>query len=470
MKFFTNISAIGIFSLTLLVPGISVAQLTQASDGEASDGEASDGEPSTAACDQRMEWWREARFGMFIHWGLYAIPAGEWNGKEVPRNGEWIMGHANISIADYTPLAAQFNPVKYDPAEWVRIAKDAGMKYVVITSKHHDGFCLFDTAATDWDVVDSTPYGKDLLVPLAKECRKQGLKFCTYYSIMDWHHPSQEMTGDANPHKNRMDPSRKREYVDYMKQQLKELLDTCDPEVLWFDGEWVDWWTEEDGQDLYAYLRELKPSLIINNRVGKGRKGLEGFNKKDREYSGDFGTPEQEIPATGVPGVDWESCMTMNDTWGYKKNDHNWKSAKKLLQNTIDIVSKGGNLLLNVGPTAEGEIPAASVERLAIMGRWMTQNGEAIYGAAASPVEAPTWGRYTSKQVGTTSVLYAHVFDWPSEATIVVPWEQGSIPKCTLLMDGERLTAKRVDEGISIALPSTPPDAIATVIRIEPKH
>jgi alpha-L-fucosidase len=449
MKSLYRAITIGIVAVGLLTPKLSLAE--QAS-------------PDPTSDDQRMEWWRDARFGMFIHWGLYAIPAGEWNSEEVPGIGEWIMDKANISVEDYTPLARQFNPVKYDPAEWVRIAKQAGMKYVVITSKHHDGFCMFDTAATDWDIVDATPYGKDLLRPLAEECRKQGLKFCTYYSIMDWHHPSQAKKEGKKP---QMSPSQKSEYVAYMKQQLRELLDTCDPDVLWFDGEWVGWWTEEDGQDLYAYLRELKPSLIINNRVGKGRKGMEGLNKSDREYSGDFGTPEQEIPATGVPGVDWESCMTMNDTWGYKKSDHNWKSEKKLLHNMIDIVSKGGNFLLNVGPTAAGEIPTASVERLSAMGRWMDLNSEAIYGATASPVKAPAWGRYTTKQAGDNKVLYAHIFEWPSDATISIPWEGSSTPKCTLVDGDQPLVAQRNGEQTIITLPSTAPDPVATVIRIE---
>ncbi|CAN0363890.1 unnamed protein product, partial [Ectocarpus sp. 4 AP-2014] len=211
-------------------------------------------------------------------------------------------------------LKDRFDPQDYDPALWAQIAADAGMKYLVITSKHHDGFCLFDTAATDWDVVDGTPYKKDLLKPLAEECRKRGIHFCAYYSIMDWTHPSQ-----------RVKPVDKEAYVADMKLQLKELIDSCDPDVLWFDGEWVNWWTEADGRDLYEYLLALKPSLIVNNRVGKGRKGMAGFNRDDQEYSGDFGTPEQEIPATGMPGVDWESCMTMNDTWGFKTHDHNWK-------------------------------------------------------------------------------------------------------------------------------------------------
>ncbi len=197
------------------------------------------------------------------------------------------------------------------------------MKYIVITSKHHDGFAIYDSKVSDYDIADRTPYKKDPIAELAAETKKAGLKFCFYYSIMDWHHPSQYVNEPgkdrtAGNSKNQMLPDQKAVYVAYMKTQLKELVDKYDPAVLWFDGEWSDWWTEEDGQDLYAYVRGLKPSIIINNRVGKGRKGMEGLNRDDREYSGDFGTPEQQIPANGIPGVDWESCMTLNDTWGFK--------------------------------------------------------------------------------------------------------------------------------------------------------
>lgn len=406
--------------------------------------------------DERMAWWREARFGMFIHWGLYAIPAGEWNGKPVKGIGEWIMNKANISVEDYRPLKDQFDPKNYDPARWAQIAADAGMKYLVITSKHHDGFCLFETKTTDWDVVDATPYGKDLLKPLAKECRKRGVRFCTYYSILDWTHPSQ-----------RVKPVDKATYVADMKTQLRELIESCDPDVIWFDGEWVPWWTEPDGRDLYAYLLELKPSLIVNNRVGKGRKGMAGFNRDDQEYSGDFGTPEQEIPATGFPGVDWESCMTMNDTWGFKTHDHNWKSDKKLIDNLIDIASKGGNFLLNVGPTALGEIPEPSVERLATMGDWIDQYGEAIYGTAATPIEPPAWGRCTMKPTDDGYLLYLHVIDWPEDGVLTLPGIT-KLPKSSQLLGANSpLTTSVKDGALVIEVPETAPHPIASVIRLD---
>jgi alpha-L-fucosidase len=414
----------------------------------------------------RMAWWRAARFGMFIHWGLYAVPAGDYNGKRSKEIGEWIMSWANIPRAQYEQFAPRFNPVKFDAAKIVGIAKDAGMKYIVITSKHHDGFSMFDSAVSNYDIVDSTPYKKDPMRALADEAKRQGIKFCFYYSIMDWHHPSQYVDApDKDPTaghgKTKMREGRKQEYVDYMKAQLRELVTKYDPAVLWFDGEWVDWWTEEDGQDLYKYVRSLKPDILINNRVGKGRKGMEGLNKTDRTYSGDFGTPEQQIPASGLPGVDWESCMTMNDTWGYKSYDDNWKSSETLIRNLIDIVSKGGNYLLNVGPTAEGEIPPPSVERLAAMGRWLKVNGEAIYGTTASPFTSQLpWGRATRKG----DKVYLHVFNWPANGTLDVPAFNAAVNSAALLRGSAPLTVTKIGDALAIKVPAQAPDPVASVI------
>ena len=424
-------------------------------------------EESPADRDARMQWWREARFGMFIHWGLYAVPAGEYNGVKSDRIGEWIQDWANIPREEYEKFAAEFNPEKFDAAQWVSLAKEAGMKYMVITSKHHEGFSMFDSDVSDYDIVDSTPYGKDPIAALSAECKKQGIKFCFYHSIMDWHHPSQFVDQEgrhrtAGHGRNSIIPEQKEEYVTYMKAQLRELVEKYDPEVLWFDGEWVDWWTEPDGKDLYQYCRSLKPSLIINNRVGKGRQGMQGMNKGP-DYAGDFGTPEQELPATGLPGVDWETCMTMNDTWGFKSYDDNWKSTETLVRQLIDAASKGGNYLLNVGPTAEGVIPEASVTRLKEMGEWIKVNGEAVYGTSASPFESLEWGRATTKD----NKIYLSVFDWP-KGSLEVPLPEGDVVKAYLLAEPDKeLEIQKGESALRLSLPAKAPDPIASVIVLE---
>ncbi|MCD6543888.1 MAG: alpha-L-fucosidase [Flavobacteriaceae bacterium] len=340
-------------------------------------------EESKKSFDQRMKWWRDDRFGMFIHWGVYAVPAGIYNNKEVKGdNGEWIMNNAQIPVREYEKFAKQFNPTKFDANEWVKTMKDAGIKYVVITSKHHDGFGLWDSKVSNYDIVDFAPYGKDILKALSKACKKQGIKFGLYYSIIDWHHPEAQAINypNYNNWENlKINPKFSSYLENYMKPQLKELIENYDPEIIWFDGEWIPDFTHNQGLELYQYIRSLKPNIIINNRVDKGRSGMQGMNKEDKKYAGDFGTPEQEILET-TSTLDWESCMTMNDTWGYKKNDHNWKSTAVLVHNLIDVTAKGGNYLLNVGPTAEGLIPAPSVERLKQMGQWLKINGKAIYG------------------------------------------------------------------------------------------
>ncbi|OHB67961.1 MAG: alpha-L-fucosidase [Planctomycetes bacterium RBG_13_60_9] len=410
-----------------------------------------------------MDWWRDARFGMFIHWGLYAVPAGTYHGERVKGIGEWIMNNGKIPVNEYEKYAAQFNPVGFNADEWVRLAKNAGMKYIVITSKHHDGFCLWDSKVTEWDIMDATPFKRDILKELAAACKKQGVKLCFYHSIMDWHHPDAQApfypnyndTKKSNPHFDR--------YVDnYFKPQLAELLTNYGPiGVLWFDGEWILDWTEPKGKATYDYVRSLQPAILINNRVGKGRKGMEGLSKSD-EYAGDFGTPEQQVPATGLPGVDWETCMTMNDTWGFKSYDDNWKSTEQLIQTLVDVASKGGNFLLNVGPTPEGLIPDPSVERLQGMGKWMAVNKESIYGATASPFGRPAWGRCTAQG----NKLYLHVFNWPADGRLEAPLAGAEVDKAYLLADKKqaKLATTVSASKVTISLPEKAPDAIDSVV------
>lgn len=408
-----------------------------------------------------MEWWHNARFGMFIHWGIYAVPA----------RGEWYMTNGHVPRKEYEKYASQFDPVRFNADQWVSIAKKAGMKYMIITSKHHDGFVMFNTKTTNYNVVDDTPWGKDPIKALSQACRKQGIKFGVYYSIMDWHSPDQMAHDNSDPehptyNPTKIRPGKKDDYKTYMKTQLKELITQYHPAVLWFDGEWPDWWTYNDGKDLYQYLRKMDPSLIINNRIGKRPGGMKGIQMKDAV--GDFGTPEQNIPPNGIPGTDWETCMTINNNWGYNKNDHNFKSDTTLIRNLIDIASKGGNYLLNVGPTAEGIIPQPEVTRLDEMGKWMDVNGQSIYGTTASPFKQQfSWGRVTSK----TGKLYLEVFSWPTDGTLTLPSIDGKITGARLLADPSRsgVTAEKKQGHITVTLPGSAPDGIASVVEIDMK-
>jgi len=421
--------------------------------------------------DARMAWFREAKFGMFIHWGAYSTAGGEWNGRQVRGVGEWLLSNAQIKPEDYEVLQKRFNPVKYDAKEWVRIAKDAGMKYIVITSKHHDGFCLWDSALTDWDVGGSPFAPRDPLKELADACTEAGIRLCFYHSIMDWHHPDYlpRRGWDTRPTTG-ADYSR---YIAYMKGQLKELTSGRYGKVgiLWFDGEWEGTWTHEMGKDLYDYCRGLDPDIIVNNRVDTGRSGMEGITREG-DYRGDYGTPEQQIPATGLPaGVDWETCMTMNDTWGWKTADTNWKSAADLVRKLVDIASKGGNFLLNVGPTGEGEIPGASVERLAAVGAWMKVNARAVHGTQANPfAESPSWGRVTrARNADGSDRLYLHVFDWPADGKLRLTGLLSKTGAVQIL--GQRTrnlwTAEQTGDTTVFSLPAQPLDPMCTVVAVD---
>lgn len=412
-------------------------------------------EETPAQRDARMQWWRDARFGMFIHWGVYSVPAGVYKGKRNPGPGEWTMLLLKIPVEEYQNFAKAFNPVKYDPDAWVRLAKEAGMKYIVITAKHHDGFALFDTKASHWNVIESTPYGKDLLKPLAEACQRHGMKLGFYYSqAQDWNNP-----GGAAANGGHWDPKQEGDMDEYIKTvavpQVREILTNYGPvSILWWDT--PENMTKERADMLYP-LTKLQPGIITNDRLGGG-------------YQGDTSTPEQRIPATGMPGRDFEVCMTMNNTWGYKTFDDRWKSTGTLIHNLVDIASKGGNYLLNVGPTSEGLIPEPSVQRLQEIGRWMKVNGEAIYGTTASPFANLTWGRCTKKVAEGGTTLYLHVFDWPRNGRLFLPGLESPVAKAYLLADpGRNLTVKPGNKGMTVKVGKKAPDPISSTVVLELK-
>jgi alpha-L-fucosidase len=393
--------------------------------------------------DARMGWWRDARFGMFIHWGAYAVPA----------DGEWYMTQHHVPMADYEKYSTELNPVKFDADKIASVAQTAGQKYLVITAKHHDGFCMFKTDTTKYNIVDASPWHQDPLAMLSAACAKHHVRFCCYYSIMDWHSPDQiAAKPDADhPTYNPTSfptPEHKAAYISYMKAQLKDLITQYHPGLIWFDGGWMKGWTKADGADLLTYLYTLDPQLIVNDRTNGG---------------GDYGTPEQKIPANGN-GKDWETCMTINGSWGVRTKDTHFKSTELLLHNLIDIASKGGNYLLNVGPTAEGEIPQPEIDRLTEMGTWLKTNGQAIYGTHASIFSTQfPWGRCTVKD----NTLYLSVFDWPKDGKLTIPLTT-MILKAYLLTDPAKGLITSTENGsLTITLPPKAPDPIASVIAIE---
>lgn len=351
---------------------------------------------------RRLKWWEEARFGFFVHWGLYAIPAGRWKGKYYERIGEWIMHSAKVPVEEYEQLAAEFNPVKFDAEKWVSLAKQAGTKYFVITSKHHDGFALFDSPSSDYDIIDATPFGRDPMKELAEACRKAKMPFGFYYSqAQDWHEP-----GGLGNTWDFSKPSQKKfkAYLEEkVKPQLRELLTQYGPiALIWFDTPRD--MREEHSIELKHFVHSIQPDCIVSGRIGNN--------------VGDYGSlGDNQIPrgGLGLPGA-WETPATLNDTWGYKTDDKNWKSTRVLLELLVDLASKGINYLLNVGPTAEGVIPKASVTRLEAMGRWLEVHGEAIYGTQGSPFPYEfSWGRMTRKGRN----LYLHFFQWPRGRLVV---------------------------------------------------
>jgi alpha-L-fucosidase len=392
----------------------------------------------------KMEWWRNAKFGMFIHWGIYSVNAGMW--EEKTDGAEWMMNSRRISRPLYASYVQMFNPVKFNADEWVQLAKDAGQKYLVITAKHHDGFAMYKSKVSDYNVYDGTPFKRDVVGELSAACQKKDMNFGVYYSqALDWYHPG------GTAHGSEWDPAQvgsTDKYIDEVSvPQVQELLNN-------YRNIKVFWWDQggnmkhEHAAKLAAVLKQ-HPSIITNNRLGGG-------------FEGDIITPEQFIPATGYPGKNWEVCMTMNNHWGYSAYDENWKPTKELLLKLVEIVSKGGNFLLNVGPNRYGVIPEICQRELREIGRWLNKNGESIYGTESSPFPYLSFGRSTRKG----NKLYLHILQW--NRMISVPCEL-KVKRAYLLADSAQTNIKSFskDGYTYFKLPEYAPDRTDAVLAVE---
>ncbi len=381
-----------------------------------------------------LQWFLDARFGMFIHWGIYAIPA----------RGEWVKQQESIPDAEYQPFFETFNPVDYDPSTWAWAAREAGMKYAVMTAKHHDGFCLFDSQYTDYKATN-TPAGRDLIREYVEAFRAEGLKVGFYYSLLDWHHPDYPIAGDPiHPMRNHPQFSNHKgnlpAYTEYMHRQVEELLTQYGKiDIIWFDFSYGEMRGEAwRATELVKMVRRLQPGILIDNRLGGNIRAAE-----PEVYAGDFASPEQIIPPEGVTNeagqpIPWEACITMNDHWGYAAADHNWKSPQTVVRALVECVSKGGNLLLNVGPNARGEIPPQSYAILSEVGRWMHENGASIYGCGSAGLPKPEWGRFTRRG----NKLYAHVLD-RGIGPVNLRDMEGKVAYARLLADGSEVRLSR---------------------------
>ncbi|KAF1708177.1 alpha-L-fucosidase [Pseudoxanthomonas sacheonensis] len=435
---------------------------------------------SKAAFDARMQWWREARFGLFVHWGLYSGAAGRWNGRPVAGTAEWIQRNAHVPADEYArQMRPLFRPKPGFAREWARLARQAGAKYLVFTSKHHEGFALHDSAVTTFDAKDFTD--RDLVKEIVDAARAEGLKVGLYHSVIDWHHPAYPYRDflkleqplphpleKTTPAEDPGYPQRAdlKEYQDYLQAQVRELVEHYGPiDILWWDysnpGAEGETWR---ARELMAMVRERQPGIVMNNRLYRslGYDDPQGSLKWFDRAHGDFTTPEQAIPANGVVGVDWEACMTMNDTWGYNAHDRHWKSTATLIRDLVDAASKGGNFLLNIGPQADGSVPQASVLRLRQIGAWMQRNGESVYATTASPLDAVGWGRVTARG----ERLYLHVFERTKDGMLRLPLSGKRSAK--LLQGGASLETSREGETLVVALPAELPDAIDTVVVLDP--
>ena len=404
------------------------------------------------AVSDRMQWFREEKFGMFIHFGPYSNLAGEWDGRQLApgRNAEWIMHELQIPVARYRELARQFNPAKYDAESIARLARSTGMKYLVLTAKHHDGFAMYHSKASPYNLVEWTPFHRDAVREMAEACRKEGIRFCVYYSHReDWDDPdAYGNTWDYKPEQQNFEAYLERK----SKPQLRELLTGYGPlGMVWFDR---GLYTAKQAQEFIDMVRSAQPECLINGRVG-------GY---EQELMGDF----QELSDNGMPpgGLNeyWESPQTLNDTWGYSRFDHNWKKPETVIRRLVEIVSKGGNYLLNIGPMGDGSVPQPTVEILTRVGEWVRQNGESVYGTSACPLGGLRWGTCTVKG----SRLYLHVFDWPRDGVLRIAGLRNATRSAHLLSaPGQALETGKTAAGLQVRLPAAAPDPVDAVVVLE---
>ena len=394
---------------------------------------------------------------MFIHFGLFSIPAGEWNGHEIGSYSEWIMNKAEIPVSEYAKLAERFDPVLFDADEIVALAKAAGMRYLIFTSKHHEGFALFKSEASPFNSVEGSPCKRDFVGELANACAREGIPFGVYYShSQDWHHE-----GGAG---NNWDASQHGDYDTYLETisvpQVRELLGNYgEISVLWYD---TPRFMTTDRAARFQSAHELQPRIIVNNR-------LLTFDAKAVTTPGDTETPENFIPANGYPGRDWESCMTINDNWGFRKSDSNWKSTETLLRNLSDISSKGGNFLLNIGLKGDGSTPTENIKSLKTIGDWLDRNGIAIYGTQAGPLtRRMEWGRITQRrnQDGSTT-LYLHVWEWPETSALTLIGLRTLPFSGRMLTSGIPVSCHRTESGIDVILPPKQGDEMIRIVVLE---
>ncbi|MGJ7032431.1 alpha-L-fucosidase [Niabella hirudinis] len=399
-------------------------------------------QPYSTISKKTMEDFMGKRFGMFIHWGPVSL-----RGTEIG----WSRNHG-VTQSDYDSLYKQFNPVDFDADAWVKTAKETGVKYLTITAKHHDGFCLWPTAYTDYNIMN-TPYKKDVVGALAKACKKYGIKFCIYYTVLDWYDRRYPLHNDGN---KVPDPKANMpQFVQYMKDQLKELVTNYHPYMLWFDGNWEAPWTLADGKEIYDFLRKLDPNVVINNRLGKGKHTL-----LNEESVGDYATPEQQIGALNMT-TPWESCITLCRQWAWKPGDA-MKSLKECIQTLASTAGGNGNLLFNIGPMPDGRIEERQVLRLREIGAWIKKYGEAIYNTKGGPYQP-------NKVFATTrkgKKIYLHLFQKPGEQLKLAAIPGYKIKKARFL-GGPRVHFQQDEGGIALQLPEQLPDENDSVIVLE---